>query len=84
MNATESAEITEIVKRVQSWAAPLRITLARQILETLESRPAGAFQVPRGPAAAEVAALFKTDKLAPDDATVKQWIDDYRMEKYGQ
>jgi hypothetical protein len=26
---------------------------------------------------------FKTDKPAPDDETVRQWIDEQRMEKYG-
>ena len=40
--------------------------------------------IPRGPSAAEIAAMFKTDKPAPDDATVKQWIDEHRMEKYGR
>ena len=41
--------------------------------------------MPRGPSSClEVAAMFKTDTPAPDDATVKQWIDEHRMEKYGQ
>jgi hypothetical protein len=86
MNATQTSEIAAVVQRVQSWPAPMRIALARQILETLEglSAPAPPSKLPRGPSAAEVAALFKTDKPAPDDTTVKQWIDDYRMEKYGK
>jgi hypothetical protein len=86
MNAAETVEIAEVVQRVQSWPAPMRIAVARQILETLEGPAAPALtpELPRGPSAAEVAALLKTDKPAPDDATVKQWIADHRMEKYGK
>jgi hypothetical protein len=86
MTAGEANQIADIVRRVQSWPAPLRVALARRILETLESPPVEQPQaaLPRGPSAAEVAAMFKTDKPAPDDATVKQWIDEHRMEKYGK
>ena len=41
-------------------------------------------KLPRGPSAAEVAAQFKSDKPAPDDNAVKQWMDEYRMEKYAK
>jgi hypothetical protein len=84
MNDTETIEIAELVQRVQSWPAPMRIVLARQILETLEGPPASTKKLPRGPLAAEVAAMFKTDKPAPEDRAVKQWIDEHRIEKYGK
>jgi hypothetical protein len=38
----------------------------------------------RGPSAAEVQSLFRTDRPAPDDETVERWIDEQRMEKYGR
>jgi hypothetical protein len=64
----------------------MRIVLARRILETLEvpavDQPPA--KLPRGPSAAEIAVMFKTDKPAPDDATVKEWIEEHRMEKYGK
>lgn len=86
MTAGETKQIAEVVQHVQNWPPPMRIALARRILETLES--AGVDQsppsLPRGPSAAEIAAMFKTDKPAPDDATVKQWIEEHRMEKYGK
>jgi hypothetical protein len=43
----------------------------------------GRSSVPRGPSAAEIIEVFKSDRPPPDDATVRQWIDAYRMEKYG-
>jgi hypothetical protein len=63
----------------------MRLALARRILETLVSTLAAESppMLPRGPSAAEVAALFKTDKPAPDVATVKQGVDEYRLEKCG-
>lgn len=85
MNATETDEIVGIVRRVESWPEAARITLARRILETLEKPRASQLPpVPRGPSAAQIAEQFKTDKPAPDDATVKEWIDQYRVEKYGK
>ncbi len=32
----------------------------------------------------EVRAILKPKGPPPDDATIKQWIDEHRMEKYGQ
>jgi hypothetical protein len=64
----------------------MRIVLARQILETLEGLPAPE-PLPKlasGPSSAEIAFMFKTEKPVPDDTTVRQWIDDYRTEKYGK
>jgi hypothetical protein len=86
MTVSETSEIADVLNRVKSWPAVTRITLARQILESVE-KAAGAEpapELPRGPSAADVMAMFKTDKPAPDDATVRQWIDDYRLEKYGK
>jgi hypothetical protein len=40
-------------------------------------------QSPRRLSSAEIAARFKTDKPAPDDPTVRKWMDEQRMEKYG-
>jgi hypothetical protein len=86
MTAEETNQIADVVRHVQNWPASLRVALARRILETLESPPVEQLPAerPRGPTAAEIAAMFKTDKPAPDDATVKQWINEHRMEKYGK
>jgi hypothetical protein len=75
------SEVVEILHRVESWPQTMRISLARQVLQTIEE---GQRQPPRGQPAAEIMALLKSDKPAPDDATVKQWLDEYRMAKYGK
>lgn len=77
-------EFSDVIERVQGWPAAMRISLARQILETLETKPPTAPAIPRGPTAAEVAAMFKADQPAPSDQTIRQWVDEHRMTKYGQ
>jgi hypothetical protein len=86
MTTVETNQIADLLQRVQSWPPPMRIALARRILETLEMPPEDQppAQPRRGTSAAEIAAMFKTDKPAPNDATVKQWIDEQRKEKYGK
>ncbi len=84
MTDVQYQEIHDVVQRIQHWPAPMRIMLARQVLQRLEIELEPPSTLPRGPTAAEVAAMFKTDKPAPDDETVKQWLDEYRMEKYGK
>jgi hypothetical protein len=86
MNPDEMNEFYEIMKKIRTWEPVRRLTLARRILDTLDdsiaalpSRP----PVPRGRSAAEMAADLKTDRPAPDDETLRQWIDEHRMEKYG-
>ena len=86
MTTTESTEFAEIIQHIQLWPTSMRIALAQRILEGLKTTASGKeiAKQPRGPSAAEVAALFKTERAVPDDATVKQWMDEHRMEKYGK
>ena len=73
---------TDILGRITSWPPELRITLARRVLESVETSPSS--QVTRRRySAAEVITRLKMPQPAPDDATVKRWIDEHRMEKYG-
>ena len=81
MIGVANEEIREVLSRVTNWPACDRIVLARKILETVEAAPATAR---RGYTAEEVMALLKTPQPAPDDETVKQWVDEHRAEKYGQ
>jgi hypothetical protein len=88
MSTSEATELTHVMNRVRTWPTTLRITLARKILESLDNAVTEAPAVAprpktRGFSAAEVRSLLRTDRPPPDDETVKQWIDEHRMEKYG-
>lgn len=83
MTTAETSDINTVVQHVQSWPVPMRIALARRILETVED--AAAQERPRrGYSVEEVRAILKIDQPAPDDATVERWLDEHRLEKYGQ
>jgi hypothetical protein len=63
----------------------MRVALARRILETLES-PAveqPPWNPPRGPSAAEVAAMFKRNQPAPSDEECQRILEDELLKKYG-
>jgi hypothetical protein len=83
MSTAEATELTDVLDRVKTWPVENRIALVKQVLETLTPATSGRSSVPRGPSAAEIIEVFKSDRPPPDDATVRQWIDEYRMEKYG-
>ena len=82
MSTAEANEVTDVLNRVKNWSPESRIVLARRILETLEApnrptrgRPARSVQ--------ELIGLGAGDSPAPDDETVRRWIAEQRMEKYG-
>jgi hypothetical protein len=83
MSTADATELTDVLNRVKTWPVENRIALVKQVLETLTPATSGRSSVPRGPSAAEIIETFKSDRPPPDDATVRQWIDEHRMEKYG-
>ncbi len=74
MSTAEATELTDILNRVTTWPTTLRITLARKILESLDSAesptasPSG--KLVQGLSAAEVQALLETGRPSPDDEAV--------------
>ena len=81
MITTESPEVTDILTRVSAWPSEARAALARRILASL--RPPDRAGPQSGYWSAEVIAALHMPQPAPDDATVKRWIGEERMEKYG-
>jgi hypothetical protein len=82
MTTVEKSELTEILDLVKLWSPEARITLVRRILETVEAAP---LQAGRRPAQSvrELIGIGVGDTPPPDDDTVRRWIDEHRMEKYG-
>lgn len=81
MITTEWPDVNDILDRVRAWPPEKRVTLAHRILESASD----AEPTPRQPgySAAEVIAALQMPQPAPDDPTVKRWIDERRLEKYG-
>jgi hypothetical protein len=82
MSTAEATELTDVLCRVSKWSPESRIVLARRILETLE-RPQRPARGVRGRSVQELIGLGAGDSPAPDDETVRRWIAEHRMEKYG-
>jgi len=77
----QNRDIEEVIQQVSAWPAALRRSLAHRLLDGLcaEANPAQ-----RGYSAAEAAALVNSRQPAPDDATVRRWVDEHRAEKYAR
>ncbi len=84
MTIAEANDIADVLRKVTSWPAGMRITLARRILETVEADPEmAAPALPRGLSAAEVVAMFKTEKPAPSDEECQRILEEELSRKYG-
>jgi hypothetical protein len=85
MNTAESTEVIDVLERVRTWSPPQRITLARRILETLEtpgSEPP--IEAPtRGWPVERALGLLKSDRKPPDDEECRRIVEEERWQKYG-
>jgi hypothetical protein len=82
MSTAESTELTDVLERVKNWSPESRIVLARRILETLETPQRPTRGLPAR-SVRELIGIGAGDSPPPDDETVRRWIDEHRMEKYG-
>ena len=86
MSTAEATELTDVLNRVNAWPTTLRITLCAKSLSLLIRRKGPAARPPRryaGYRRRKSRACSRRTGPRPDDETVKQWIDEHRMEKYG-
>jgi hypothetical protein len=83
MSVNESSELASVLDRVKRWSDADRFSLVKEVLETLAPKESSPSTVHRGRSLEEILETFKTDQPAPDDETVRQWIDEQRMDKYG-
>jgi hypothetical protein len=77
----ETDQLSDVMDRVKTWPRTMRIALVKYVLDTLDVPQA--VPVPRGRPVEELIGLGAGSSPAPDDAQVKSWIDEHRMEKYG-
>jgi len=81
MQTVETIQYMTVVEQVKEWPADERLALVQDILRSLEpqlgtsDRQEGTLDKARG--------LLASQYPAPTDETVKQWLHERRMEKYG-
>ena len=89
MSTVHSQSLSEVLDTVKHWPPETRVSLARMILETVESPPMLG-QTPeesgplrRGKPVELLIGLGAGSGPPPSDDLVRQWIEEHRMEKYG-
>lgn len=81
MNHTENISYESVLEIVSQWPTAQQIALVEDVLKTISSRVDPPKQ--RRRTLDQALGLLATDKAAPTDEEVEQWLDDHRMEKYG-
>jgi hypothetical protein len=74
------SEIQSIISRVKPWAEEDRVALAYLILRDMRTKtrePAPRHTLDRA------LGIARGATPPPDDATVKRWMDEHRVRKYG-
>jgi hypothetical protein len=82
MSVAENEEYTELLARLRLWAPGRRLALADALIRSVHDEPRVKTK-PRGVPANQVRGMGAGKGPLPDDDTVKQWIHEHRMEKYG-
>ncbi len=70
-----------VVATLRNWTPEMKLLLAQELLNSLRPllTPDGLPGVP----AKQVVGIGAGEAPPPDDETVKRWIHEHRMEKYG-
>ena len=76
------ATYRQVLEIVSSWPPRDRIALAHDVLETLQERDETS--TPKKPSFERALGIARGDGPPPSDEQVKEWIDEYRMGKYGR
>lgn len=85
MSSVESQEVTNVWQRVTAWPDQMKWDLASRLLKSISAKTSGpADAMKRGPAVDEMVGLATTSESPPDDAQVRDWLAEHRLEKYGR
>jgi hypothetical protein len=75
-------EYRDILKQIASWPAEQKVSLANDILGTVQSTSPN--RRPKRDTLSRALGLAKVDGTPPNDAEVARMLDEHRMEKYGR
>ena len=81
MNTSETTNYENVIQLIHTWSPARRFSLVQDILNSLA--PNLAPSPPRTKSTLQEAlGLLATDRPAPSDAEVQQWLEERRMGKY--
>jgi len=89
MSSLQPPDVSSVLETVKRWPPQARVSLARMILETVETpqmdaQGSGQTELSRrGKPIESLIGLGAGSGPPPSDEMVRQWIDEHRMEKYG-
>jgi len=72
----------DILKQIASWPVEEKVSLAHEILYSVQGAPASGGS--RRNTLARALGLARVEGSVPDDAEVRRMLDEHRMEKYGR
>jgi hypothetical protein len=81
---TITSDYQHVLERVQEWPTTSRLTLIQDIIETINREQMSALPEKRDTLSTALGLLASSDKQPPTDDEVARWLDEHRMEKYGQ
>ena len=81
MPTVEPTNYKAVIEIVRGWPPASRFSLVQDVLKTLAPEVEH-FRSKRN-TLEKALGLLATSQSAPSDAEVRQWLDEYRMEKYG-
>jgi hypothetical protein len=83
MNTFEPGSYETVLKTVRQWPPARRFALVQDVLNTLAPTITTPPQT-RRKTLEKALGLLATDQPTPSDAEIEQWLDEHRMEIYGQ
>lgn len=77
----ETNTYRSVLKTIGEWSPEWRLALIRDLVQSLQTE--WQTQHPRKPTLQKALGLLATDKPAPTDEQVKDWLGKHRTDKYG-
>jgi hypothetical protein len=81
MDVVDTADYNTILQIVRDWPPRQRFNLVQEVLKTLT--PEETSKRPQRRTLDQALGLLATDRPAPTDAEIAQWLDERRVERYG-
>jgi hypothetical protein len=81
MTTVPPSDYSMILQQVRAWPSELRLSLAEALLQSLHSDLESNGN--RGVPVERIRGIAAGNSPPPDDETIRKWIEEHRLEKYG-